>query len=91
MLVSEAEARNKWCPHARELGFLKDAGNIHRRIAGYNRNEEGLIPACIASSCMAWRWASKKKLKDIDLVTGDVEKYEHLGYCGLSGKPEYGE
>jgi len=40
---------------------------------------------------MAWRWAEEKPIRDIDLVTGDIEKRERLGYCGLSGKSEYGE
>jgi len=92
MLVSEREARGKWCPFARELGFHADGGNIRRIVSGYNRSgEDGMIPACIASNCMAWRWINEKKLRDIDLVTGDIEKTERLGYCGLSGKPEYGE
>jgi len=40
---------------------------------------------------MAWRWAQGSKLRDIDLVTGDVEKEDRVGYCGLSGVPQQGD
>jgi len=33
------------------------------------------------------RYAEIQKKKE----TGDIEKRERLGYCGLSGKSEYGE
>ena len=33
------------------------------------------------------RYAESQKKKE----AGDIEKRERLGYCGLSGKSEYGE
>lgn len=90
MILSEEEAKKRWCPQARELDWHKDAGNIDRKISGYNRNKNGNIPACIASYCMVWRWAEAKKLRDIDLVTSDVQDLPpRTGYCGIAGKPEY--
>jgi len=45
MILSEQEARNKWCPFARVR-------------SGVNRHYDGTImisTCCIASECMAWR------------------------------------
>jgi hypothetical protein len=93
VLLSEEEARQRWCPHARAMGYARDAGNITKLVAGYNRDHpDGNIPACIASHCMAWRWSEPKTLKDIDLVTSDVvASPPRLGFCGLSGIPQYGD
>lgn len=92
MFVTEEQAVGKWCPHARQLDFHKNAGNINTLISGYNRVDGGNIPSCIASSCMSWRWSTPKQLRDIDLVTSEVEETgPRRGYCGLSGKPEYGD
>lgn len=44
---------------------------------------------CAANDCMAWRWQTEKPLQDIDLVSGDVEKSQRLGYCGLSGVAQH--
>lgn len=89
MLVTAEQALGMWCPHARQLDFHRSAG-INTLISGYNRVDNGNIPACISDKCMAWHWAEEKRLRDIDLVSSDiVEIKPRLGYCGLSGKPEY--
>ena len=86
MLVTEQEAMHRWCPHARQLSETS-RGNYQ---TGFNRHDGNDIPSCIAASCMAWRFAEPKKLRDIDLVTSDVvENAPRLGYCGLSGSPKY--
>jgi hypothetical protein len=94
---TEDEARGKWCPFARSVapvdyGYRDRVGNPILQAAPHNRdNPNGSIPACIASSCMAWRWESEKPLKDIDLVNSEVVEIKpRLGYCGLCGKPEWG-
>jgi hypothetical protein len=90
--ITEDQAKNRWCPHARELAVHKDAGNVGRLISGYNRLNGGNVPACLGSLCMAWRFAEEKRIRDIDLVTSDVvDLTPRVGYCGLSGKPEYGD
>lgn len=93
MILSEEQARQRWCPHARVIGIAKDGGNLGRIVTGYNRDHpDGNIPACIASHCMAWRWYEPKTLRDIDLVTSDVvASAPRTGYCGLSGIPQYGD
>lgn len=51
MLVSETEAREKWCPFAR---VLKHTGSA---AAAVNRtNQENLLGTCLGSQCMAWRF-----------------------------------
>jgi len=52
MLLTEADAKKKWCPYARadNRAFVKEEGD---------RKGAGAPPAdcsCIASLCMAWRW-----------------------------------
>lgn len=90
MLLTEQEARSKWCPLARSTGFL----NTNQQgfgVAGYNRDHpSGMIPSCITTSCLAWRWAAQKQVRDIDLVTSDVVDLEpRRGYCGQFGRPEH--
>lgn len=49
MLLTEDQARTKWCPHA----LQSDTS------AGYNRTTKGAVLGtclCVASECMAWRW-----------------------------------
>lgn len=45
-MITEAEAKTKWCPLSRELS--SEGG------ASFNRNGHGRID-CIGSACMAWR------------------------------------
>lgn len=91
MILSEEEAKMRWCPQARSIGRSTDVGNNQRTFSGYNRDHEsGNMPACIASSCMFWRWSEEKKIRDIDLVTSDVvDLPPRRGYCGIADKPEH--
>jgi hypothetical protein len=50
MLLTEEEAKTKWCPFVRQNGD-------NNRPSG-NRSIYG-EPMCIASQCMAWRWAQQ--------------------------------
>lgn len=94
MLVTAEKAKKCWCPHARMVVNAASAPepvfnrmwvseNKDKKEAAYLWSGEGCH--CIANGCMAWNWATEKPIQDIDLVTGDVEKTERLGYCGLSG------
>lgn len=82
MIVTEKEAAEKWCPHARVvLAYVKS----NEASAGHNRiycDDRGNVAAaltpnsfCIGSRCMAWRWSNDEPIDD------------DRGYCGLAGKP----
>lgn len=71
MHMTEDEARKKWCPHVR---FGNEAG-CNRNTAP--EGSGGALTNCIASECMAWRWAWVSGWPDHFSVTH--------GYCGLAG------
>lgn len=75
MLLNEAEARTKWCPHVRVEGNNR----LHNAVTGGFSNEDTAF-RCVAHDCMAWR---EHHLK---FTHGDADAVIH-GYCGLSGKP----
>lgn len=89
MIIPEQEALERWCPHARSFFAVQIQGKWVEAVA--NRDKpDGMIPACIGSKCMAWRWHSAKKIKELDIVSLDVvDQGPRLGYCGLSGKPDH--
>ncbi len=80
MIVTENEAKTKWCPAANNSGALRD-GKAHEK--------------CIASNCMAWRPASDGwQLPSGKIIEADKEPQNShggmwiaRGYCGLSGVP----
>ena len=104
-MLTEKEARTKWCPHAR-LGD-EDGATFNRRWD--NKVHEATV--CLASDCAMWRWryipkprSSKTKVEGWDYLDGDesgegvemwIEPEESLqarrrGYCGLAGKTDNG-
>jgi len=52
MIVSEKEAKTKWCPFVRTSYSLEEDGKA--LAAAINRTPDGGV-SCIASECMAWR------------------------------------
>lgn len=90
--ISEAQAKDRWCPHARIVRREEIVdGNEHFEIVGgVNRDALGgrggpAFPhscRCIASACMAWRWQAYRETK-INAGEGD----ELRGYCGAFGIP----
>jgi hypothetical protein len=75
MILTEEEARSKWC--CASFGLLDAISDA----AGHR------YPArCEASECMAWRWWGvwpNGEAKDTLYVTSLV-----VGYCGLARRPE---
>lgn len=90
MLLSEEEARKKVCPH---LPVDRVQGSIDP-----DRNCVWQFARCIASACMAWRWAEEKNEEaqmafEACCPTGasmgcEVTGPSPVGYCGLAGRPE---
>jgi hypothetical protein len=79
-MMTEAEAKTKWCPHARlQTSWSSPQGGV--ALAGINRWEKGNAK-CIASECMAWRWTGRYDTRTEPKVTTLP-----TGYCGLAGKP----
>ena len=83
MLLTEEQARGKWCSETRVVGATAKDGTI---ISAYNRittdKETTLAPAlcrCLASDCMKWRWDEGGRNFGAD---------PSRGWCGLAGKPE---
>lgn len=90
---TEDEAARMWCPFTR-VSFMgshvgnrvstatlemteKSAARGDTRDHDYYRQQLRDCN-CIASRCMAWRWAGYRKHGNNDEATG---------YCGLAGKP----
>jgi hypothetical protein len=72
-MVTEEEAKKRWCPFARVVRSSTGA------MTSVNRDGPHPDPRalCIASECMAWRAVA-------DPNSGGVVR----GYCGLSGPPQ---
>lgn len=92
MILTEEEAKTKWCPHVRQSDGIGEVAT--------NRWDEDNNPAyarCIASECMAWEWATKPNpdFKECNMWPDQRARHEmdrtlpdhERGYCGLSGKP----
>ncbi|MCB9993937.1 MAG: hypothetical protein H6873_09810 [Hyphomicrobiaceae bacterium] len=77
MLISETEARKKWCPHVRVEGNNR----LHNTITGgVSHNDAAYL--CVAGECMAWRSFHLRFSHG-----GDSADDPQHGYCGLSGEP----
>ena len=77
---TEDEAKKMWCPHVR-------IGDDQGASASINRAWSRGCPDaanCIASKCMAWRWALSPE--DAESEWND-DHQQPTGYCGLAGKP----
>lgn len=86
-MITEAEAKTKWCPFARQLMKIRvpippfDAVDV-RAIASANRFDGDAMSTCIGSRCMAWR--TTKRTQDETIDDAPVITY---GFCGLAGTP----
>lgn len=86
MIMTETEAKKKWCPLARVATTVDThSGPVQGPIAigSANRFSEGTHAFCIASGCMAWRVARPDKQKPDMSQFGKGD----LGYCGAFGEP----
>jgi hypothetical protein len=67
---TEAQARQTWCPFARSM----EGGDGNREW----KAKAVALPAdcmCVASQCMAWRWAPQT----------DTHEKPQAGFCGIAG------
>ena len=73
-MVTEEEARKKWCPFVRLMSVAKRDGKRDTAVTAFNRialtsdaATHDMSPAaarCIASECMAWRWGEIESEND---------------------------
>lgn len=87
-VMTEQEAREKWCPFARTIKTTSFNGVPQWEVAGNRvdanpvlgiRGEDSPWPCrCIGPDCMAWRWQSPATREAIS-----------RGYCGLAGEPKH--
>lgn len=81
MMLTEDEARKKWCPMARYVADSNDPNTANRwvRIS---------TCCCIASDCMAWRWEPWVNGSPANGPrNNNGEQRDPRGYCGAFGKP----
>lgn len=87
-MLTETEARKKWCPFARVVEHHVEEGQSRPRNRVAKCTAEGVYEDtiaeklaganCIASQCMAWEWGG-----NTDAMRG---KNRTLGDCGLKRK-----
>lgn len=104
MLLTEEQAKTKWCPLYRVAtsGGDQSTFEIDNRPPEHVQPSEGgqwkptgfihPVACCIASECMAWRWIGKRSLDNTQWVepveSGFVGTQQRRGCCGLAGKGE---
>lgn len=97
MLLTEDEAKTKWCPFVRASIYEAADNDVSGNRAGPLRESGG----CIASACMAWRWGEPGFQTEFEYgeanrrgeraITGSRQvplDRPRRGYCGLGGRPE---
>lgn len=65
--MTEDEAKTKWCPYARSIGWIDFRDG--EKPATENRDTGGMPSACclcIGSKCMAWRISERARPADIE-------------------------
>lgn len=82
-MMTEAEAKTKWCPHVRYLAtFRSDDGKLE--TAGcFNRGgaDSGLEKSrCIASECMAWQFKDRQYSRDTELWSRSKNQRVNSGW-----------
>ena len=84
MILTEAEARTKWCPFVRFHGTPSD-DNMSNRDGGVDNGNPGMS-RCIASGCMAWKQEVGTDPSDSSPFGSDL-KPTGRGWCGLATAP----
>lgn len=92
-VMTEEQAQQKWCPFARVLLPVHQAGNristFHKALAAKSGSSDVEHYAqqeadcnCLGSRCMAWRFVGYRPVAS---ATGQDEAH---GFCGLAGNIE---
>lgn len=81
MFMTQAEAKQKWCPHVRVEGSNRI---LNMRTDGFE-NTTGPYH-CIGEKCMAWRPVHYDHVKP-----GAESALAGHGYCGLCGHQSFAD
>lgn len=81
-MLTENEAKQRWCPFARVTLYPSHDGSAWNRsvVNSGERQRQEVATLCIGSACMAWRWATTEE------GSKSRESRTH-GFCGLAGRP----
>lgn len=77
MLMTEEEAKAKWCPMVRFHATLTDDMTPNRNV------KSGDVSLCLASHCAMWRWGDAGAHNPLTNIWERLPR----GYCGLAGQP----
>ena len=88
MLKTEEEARECWCPYARNIVEIKNGDGLIVAVTSGNKFSEDKMSVCIASNCMAWRWKNASEETKAHMRAVRTHHLNNaVGYCGLAGEP----
>lgn len=89
MLLTETDAKTRWCPMVRYAdhyhGSTFNRGGLPNNVWDISPDSAAYLCNCIASRCMMWRWLADDTLRGrFDKPTAE-EAARRLGFCGLAG------
>lgn len=94
MILTEEEAKQRWCPFSNVHIPHQNTGAGGNRALGSAEHMQGWKgnALCLASACMSWRWHERTlghdpAYKGADAAAAYSAKNLPRGYCGLAGKP----
>jgi len=82
MILTEEQAKKKWCPFAMVPEHNEQSDPSRNRWAS---GDQLKTANCIASMCMAWRWEMTPN-EASSATNAKQIKIQGTGYCGLAGK-----
>lgn len=93
-MLTEKEAKTKWCPYALTFGRVSQAGKevaTGPQNRGYQMDAALVQCLCLTSDCMMWRWARAVYRvtpnpigTDARIPPEQVQINAGEGYCGLT-------
>ncbi|MFK4765151.1 hypothetical protein ACI3L3_10295 [Desulfobaculum sp. SPO524] len=92
MLLTEDQAKTKWCPFTRCAETRDDEleGPFNRYHSASEQAHITEQALCIGHKCMAWRWTPFA----LDMINAaddpNTVRKDARGYCGLAGSPVRG-
>lgn len=81
-MLTEEEARKKWCPHVRHANGSGGTG-----VNRVNWDRSYNYANCIASACMAWRAEMRTVMSQYQPPSEWCEEPTGRGCCGLVPHP----